>query len=431
MLSEELESNLNRVYKYASEHRHQHVTVEHLLYGLTFTEAATETLEACGGNVEELRTCLESFIKESVPILPSGNKAETQPTLGFQRVLQRSVFRVQSLGEKEVAATHVLVSLFGEQESKAVYMLHKQNVHRLDVVNYLSHGIEKNVSEEDLDTAFEKGYDEKFDYKNLLRLKDKELKSQKHTNDKLELKIKDSSQLIEALKSEIGELKSTKSENKIIRSINFKPEHRQAGLSILSYFSEIIAQKYPDKTISVSIEQIEKTVRLTIVTADGDKEIIEEALEAYGKVIIGDLSPEKLLANAVYLAQLEHKLELAHVEIRSCERLLKIKDDSILDLKESFQVLVCINKNNQQALDNAIGKIGDNKEVLAVIDLIKSLEKNESLTEKEIDCVEDAIKIVYKESPGAAQEIRDYCISVSSSMVGSVVLNTLRNLGFI
>ncbi|MDV3239851.1 MAG: ATP-dependent Clp protease ATP-binding subunit ClpA [Gammaproteobacteria bacterium] len=148
MLSKELEFTLNLAFKEAREKRHEFMTVEHLLLALLDNPAAAEVLRACGADMQALKRDLISFLEETTPVLPIQDARETQPTLGFQRVLQRAVFHVQSSGKKEVTGANVLVAIYSEQESQAVYFLNKQNVSRLDVVNYISHGISKVAGEQ-------------------------------------------------------------------------------------------------------------------------------------------------------------------------------------------------------------------------------------------------------------------------------------------
>jgi ATP-dependent Clp protease ATP-binding subunit ClpA len=144
MLSRELELTLNKAFKGASERRHEFMTVEHLLLALLDNESAAKVLRACGVDINVLRHDLDEFIESTTPLIPEElEEKDTQPTLGFQRVLQRAVFHVQSSGKKEVQGDNVLVALFSEQESQAVYFLRLQNVARIDVVNYISHGISK------------------------------------------------------------------------------------------------------------------------------------------------------------------------------------------------------------------------------------------------------------------------------------------------
>ncbi len=148
MLNKELEFSLNMAFKAARERRHEFITVEHLLLALTENPTAAEVLRACGADADLLQQELNHFIEENTPRLPPNDPRDTQPTLGFQRVLQRAVFHVQSSGKKEVTGANVLVAIFGEQESQAVYLLNHLEVTRLDIVNYISHGISK-VSDEE------------------------------------------------------------------------------------------------------------------------------------------------------------------------------------------------------------------------------------------------------------------------------------------
>ncbi len=142
MLSRELEHSLNEAFRHARAHRHEFMTVEHLLLALLDNAAAAEVLNACGADLVEMRESLERFIDENTPLISSDDsERDTQPTLGFQRVLQRAVFHVQSSGKREVTGANVLVAIFSEQESQAVYFLGAQNISRVDVVNFLSHGI--------------------------------------------------------------------------------------------------------------------------------------------------------------------------------------------------------------------------------------------------------------------------------------------------
>jgi ATP-dependent Clp protease ATP-binding subunit ClpA len=143
MLSRDLEVTLNSAFKRARELRHEYMTVEHLLLGLLDNASAVQVLNACGADLSKLREELEQFVTQTTPALPEDSERDTQPTLGFQRVLQRAVFHVQSSGKQEVTGANVLVAIFSEQESQAVYFLKQQEIARIDVVNYISHGIAK------------------------------------------------------------------------------------------------------------------------------------------------------------------------------------------------------------------------------------------------------------------------------------------------
>lgn len=144
MLSKELEMTLNTAFTVARSKRHEFMTVEHLLLALLDNASAVDVLKACGANLDKLRSDLQDFINSTTPLIPDGQgDRETQPTLGFQRVLQRAVFHVQSSGKSEVSGANVLVAIFSEQESQAVYFLKQQSVARVDAVNYIAHGISK------------------------------------------------------------------------------------------------------------------------------------------------------------------------------------------------------------------------------------------------------------------------------------------------
>ena len=143
MFSKDLELTIGQCYKEAREQRHEFMTVEHLLLALLENPSATAVLRACGADTAKLGKDLKAIILETVPVLPTSDERDTQPTLGFQRVLQRAVYHVQSSGRKEVTGANVLVAIFGEKDSHAVYFLNQQEVARLDVVNYISHGIAK------------------------------------------------------------------------------------------------------------------------------------------------------------------------------------------------------------------------------------------------------------------------------------------------
>ncbi len=147
MLSNELEYCLNDAFHQAREARHEYLTVEHLLLAILDTPKVREVLRACGVDFAKLRQELKDHIDQSTPRLEDGEEREVQPTLGFQRVLQRALFHVQSSGKKEVGVTNVLVAIFSEKQSHAVFLLNRQHVTRLDVVNYISHGLSK-IAEE-------------------------------------------------------------------------------------------------------------------------------------------------------------------------------------------------------------------------------------------------------------------------------------------
>jgi ATP-dependent Clp protease ATP-binding subunit ClpA len=145
MIAQELEVSLHMAFVEARQQRHEFITVEHLLMALLDNPSAAEVLRACSANVDDLRKSLAQFIKENTPTVGGTDEVDTQPTLGFQRVIQRAIMHVQSTGsgKKEVTGANVLVAIFGEKDSHAVYYLHQQGVTRLDVVNFIAHGIKK------------------------------------------------------------------------------------------------------------------------------------------------------------------------------------------------------------------------------------------------------------------------------------------------
>ena len=157
MISQELEVSLHMAFVEARSARHEFITVEHLLLALLDNAAAIEVLKACASDMDELRNNLRKFVTDNTPVIPEGGEVDTQPTLGFQRVIQRAIMHVSAGGtsKKPVTGANVLVAIFGEKDSHAVYYLQQQGISRLDVVNFLSHGITKNQQTETQGTARE------------------------------------------------------------------------------------------------------------------------------------------------------------------------------------------------------------------------------------------------------------------------------------
>jgi len=143
MIAQELEVSLHLAFVEARQKRHEFITVEHLLLTMLDNASAAQVLRACGADIEELRKTLTDFITTHTPITPGTDEVDTQPTVGFQRVIQRAILHVQSTNKKEVTGANILVALFGEKDSHAVYFLTQRNINRLDVVNYIAHGIDK------------------------------------------------------------------------------------------------------------------------------------------------------------------------------------------------------------------------------------------------------------------------------------------------
>jgi ATP-dependent Clp protease ATP-binding subunit ClpA len=143
MIAQELEVSLHMAFVESRQKRHEFITVEHLLLALLDNPTAAEVLRACSVDMDDLRRLLTEHVTENTPTVGGSGEVDTQPTLGFQRVIQRAILHVQSSGKKEVTGANVLVAIFGEKDSHAVYFLHQKGVTRLDVVNYISHGISK------------------------------------------------------------------------------------------------------------------------------------------------------------------------------------------------------------------------------------------------------------------------------------------------
>jgi len=141
MIAQELEVSLHMAFVEARQKRHEFITVEHLLLALCDNPSASEVLKACAAKIDELKKALSDFVMQHTPTVAGTGEVDTQPTLGFQRVIQRAILHVQSSGKKEVTGANVLVAIFGEKDSHAVYFLHEKEVTRLDVVNYISHGV--------------------------------------------------------------------------------------------------------------------------------------------------------------------------------------------------------------------------------------------------------------------------------------------------
>jgi ATP-dependent Clp protease ATP-binding subunit ClpA len=145
MIAQELEVSLHLAFVEARQKRHEFITVEHLLLAMLDNAAAAQVLRACGADIDELRAAISDFVNTHTPTLPGNGDVDTQPTVGFQRVIQRAILHVQSTNKKEVTGANILVALFSEKDSHAVFFLNQRGVTRLDVVNYIAHGIDKSA----------------------------------------------------------------------------------------------------------------------------------------------------------------------------------------------------------------------------------------------------------------------------------------------
>lgn len=168
MISQELEASLHMAFMTARQKRFEYITVEQLLLALLDNTAASHALLACHADLDALRHTLEEFNHNHTPTVPGEEDVETQPTLGFQRVIQRAILHAQSSGKKEVSGANVLVAVFGEPDSHAVYFLHQQNITRLDIVNYLSHGSEHASSPPEAESPTNKNHENSTSTKNVL-----------------------------------------------------------------------------------------------------------------------------------------------------------------------------------------------------------------------------------------------------------------------
>ena len=148
MISKELESTLNIALKEAKRRRHEYVSLEHLLYALLQDKDASRAIINCGGDIDRLRKALDEFFNRQMEALPEGVDQEPHQTLGFHRILQRAVIHAQSAEKKEINGGNLLIAMFREPDSYAVYLLEEQGITRFDVVNYVSHGISKTAAEE-------------------------------------------------------------------------------------------------------------------------------------------------------------------------------------------------------------------------------------------------------------------------------------------
>src|SRR3990167_8900183 len=144
MIAQELEVSLHMAFVEARQKRHELITVEHLLLAMLDNASAAQVLRSCSVNIDELRRAVAAFVDKHTPTVPGEEEVDTQPTVGFQRVIQRAILHVQSTQKKEVSGANILAALFGEKDSHAVHFLTERGVSRLDVVNYIVHGVAKN-----------------------------------------------------------------------------------------------------------------------------------------------------------------------------------------------------------------------------------------------------------------------------------------------
>lgn len=426
---------MNECFKLARKERYELMTVENLLLSLINEPTANEALEACGANIKNLERDLKKFISKNVPLLSEeeNNDKDTVPTLGFQRVLQRAVYHAQSTDKKDVTGADVLVAIFGERESHAVYYLSQQNIARLDVLNFVHH-VFKPLEEE-----FE--FDENLDYRDLLKKTvyklDKiteELQVEKENKEKITTKYNIIEEEIYLARKTIQKLKSklTESEELFSFSQRVKPEHQQAVLSIMNYFAEILEQKYPEERITVRAEKENDCIRLKILSAGNiGEDIIKSTFNDYMLVVIGDYQPNDLLENPVHIAQLKNKLDLAKTEIRSNERLMMIQGDTITNLNETIRNLLLITIRSQDTLFETLKTPEGNSELNKALAIISELVHKNDINQEETILLEETLMGIEKIDNSKLKEIKTFCINMSSSTAAGIVLNILKSIGFL
>ena len=217
--------------------------------------------------------------------------------------------------------------------------------------------------------------------------------------------------------------------SRITRSIHFNAEHRQAGLSILSYFATVVEQKYPKKEVRVQIEQIGSLVRLSIETDEGDKETIEKTLDEYGRVVTGQMVAAEFLEHQVHVVQLESKLDLAQTELRMNERLLDLHVDTIGGLQDTIQLLTSVHREAHESLRLALEHHNSNSSVGQAVELLERMQNLTRLTHEDKESIINAIHEIKEKEPSILEKVDEFFMGVSSSVVGSFVTGVLRGIG--
>ncbi|PNI03274.1 hypothetical protein C1N32_16880 [Vibrio diazotrophicus] len=341
MLDRILEDALNESFRKARIKRHAYLTVEHLLLAMLSTE---EVVQACGYfsvDVKKLRSDLNLFIDQTTPLLDdeetqsSDKEKETQPTLSFQRVLQRSVFHVQASGRETVTPNNVVVAIFSEQESYAFELLKKNDLSRLDFVNYITNGINFDSDKFD-ESKFEDVFDETLDYRFLFTKTSTELKKVKEENIRLRASSEEEKELYEnqliELKNKIELLENKKFEDgleTIVRSVEFPPQYHIAGLNILSFFGAYLRERYPLEKAKVKIEQEDFIVRLVIETEQGHRDVIERALHEYEMVVVGQENPNHLPISAAFAHELSTELKMTKLRLEITQERLEMQNGRV------------------------------------------------------------------------------------------------------
>lgn len=218
---------------------------------------------------------------------------------------------------------------------------------------------------------------------------------------------------------------------RIIRSIKFSTEHKQAGISILSYFSEIVEQRYPNKTVSIKIEQDGMLVRLCIETEKGDKEIIEKTLNSYGSVVTELENIDKLLENPIHIAQLENKLEMAKLEIKANERLFKIQHETIHTLRVSLKSLCKINSKSLGSIKTLSKQHISTRKIFLNLLKLHEYSKQEFVSDSEKSEIIQTIKSIEDEDSSIIDDLKNIVFNTTSGVTSNVIFEALKTLGFV
>ncbi len=336
MLNKELEGALNRAFRNANNSRYEFLTVEHLLLAMIDVDETREMLESANIDVDALKSEIIEFIEATTPKITDsdeGEKLETQPTLSFQRVLQRAVFHIQSSGRSTVTSNNVIVALFSEQESHAAYLLKRYDLDRLYVVNYITGG---HSSETYGEESFEDHFDESLDYKTLFNIQAEELDNAKQENARIKAALesdkKQYENKIDELTNKLRALETIQAQEDIqtiVRSVEFPPQYHLAGLNILSFFGSYLRERYPSERAKVKIEQDGYLVRLIIETEQGHRDIIERALHEYELVLVGEKNPSSLPISSNFVHELTTELKMTKLRLEITQERLEMQNGRV------------------------------------------------------------------------------------------------------
>lgn len=333
MLDKRIEREINLIFRQANEKRHKYLTVEHLLLAMLNVDEVIDLFKYNHIQLNDLKDELINHLdKNTVKI--SDDNTESQPTISFQRALQRAVFQVQSSGSDTVTANSVLISIFSEPESHSFRLLKKYHLNREKVLQFVN-GLSSNYDDEDFNGVFNKD----LDYKNLFSRQSEKLKKAIDENKKIkEESEKEKAEYetqINTLNIRLKELEiNSKHKNyeTLMRSVEFPPEYYSAGLNILSFFGSYLRERYPDEKARVKIEQDGYIVRLIVETKSGNRDIIERALHEYEMVISGEKNPSQLPITPEFVHELSTELKLTKVRLEITHENLLIQTGRVEQL---------------------------------------------------------------------------------------------------